>query len=200
MNTTKTILLMLILAFIGAGCSIGSDQTAPTAVVTQVAELVDAKLTIEALEKLATEALPSNTSVPTQTPLLTATPTLEPTNTATAVPKTCLELIYPPNGEWVRAYGYLNFRWEPWEGAESYRLEITVPTGWVMSVDLDDTKQNRYMPTLASEGEYIWRVTALDPEGELICQSLPFTFKKQYSRPNIDVGDNCDEGVLASGT
>jgi hypothetical protein len=92
-----------------------------------------------------------------------------------------LALISPPNEEWVRAYGNLTFEWEPWPGAQYYRLQISVPNGWVMSIDLQKTSQSRYMQTLPAEGTYGWKVTALDTQGEPICCSVPFTFRKHGS-------------------
>ena len=89
--------------------------------------------------------------------------------------------------------------WEPWPGALSYRLQISVPNGWAMSIDLQKTSQTRYMQTLPAEGTYVWKVTALDTQGEPICCSSPFTFKKQGSTTSSDVGGEPSDDKNFSG-
>jgi hypothetical protein len=75
------------------------------------------------------------------------------------------------------------FAWTLFAGASRYRLEITVPNGWVMKVEMDKTSQTRDMGTLPSRGEYTWRVAALDANGELMCASAPSVFNKKSLRP-----------------
>jgi hypothetical protein len=93
----------------------------------------------------------------------------------------CLSLLSPADGEWVRAYGLLSYEWEPWPEAASYRIAITVPNGWVMELDQEGCGQKRQMESLPEEGEYTWQVSALGADGEVMCTSQPFTFNKQAS-------------------
>lgn len=197
MKTKYTQISLLFLAIFLTGCSM-----IPIEVTIKKREPV---AVAQVQETEPTDIIPQPTASPTATSIpatVTTAPTvtLPPTLTFTPTPKTCLSLHYPPDGEWVRAYGYLAFNWEPWLGAASYRLEITVPNGWVMEVDADCNVHDRYMQTLPTEGEYSWRVSALDPEGQVICTSETFTFKKQQSRADIGGGGQTCDDVLITGS
>ena len=183
MNRKIILLPLLVLLMTLVACDF-SPSTPATSVPTVVqAEMATAT---EPPPTIASPVPPTATHRPTATAsLVLPTSTLAPT----ATEKICLALLSPSDEEWVRAYGYLTFEWEPWPDAQAYRLQIVVPNGWVMSVDLQKTYQDRFMQTLAAEGAYTWKVTALDGSGEPICCSEEFIFNKQGSETSSGGGD-----------
>ena len=186
------IILLPILVMVLAGCGLGSGAPAQATPVVANTETATATHMPPAT---ATPVPPT----PTAPATLTATPTATSTPAPTATEKTCLALISPPNEEWIRAYGNQTFEWEPWPGALSYLLQISVPNGWTMSVDLQKTSQSRYMQSLPAEGTYVWKVTALDANGEPICCSAPFTFRKQGSTASLGGGGETSTDINFTG-
>ena len=82
----------------------------------------------------------------------------------------------------------------------NYRLQISVPNGWVMSIDLQKTSQSRYMQSMPAKGTYTWKVSALDAQGEPICCSEPFSFMKQGSPTSSGgSGEPSDGEVIVGG-
>lgn len=119
---------------------------------------------------------PTATGTPEPTATATATPT--PTETATPTEIPCFKLLTPEDGAKLNPVGRVTFSWEPMPGAASYRLEITLPTGQVVSFDTTGLSRGQYLEAIKVGGQFQWRVAALDSTGAVICSAGPFTFEK----------------------
>lgn len=146
------------------------------------------------LLKPKTNALETSTVTPTRTTTslqtATSTPTVSPkkaslTQKDTSTPNPCFKLLTPENGSMLNASGIVTFLWEELPGAEMYKLEITMPTGIVVTFNSANTRRNQYLETLIVHGTYIWMVTAFTGDGTIICVTEPFRFNKpEYLPPN----------------
>jgi len=129
-------------------------------------------------------APPSETVAPLQ--LATATlPATEPT---------CVVLRDPEDGASLPAFGWWTFAWDAWPGAASYLLDITTPTGWVLSVQTVEPSGLRALEALKSGGEYSWVVSALDANGVVLCQAGPHRFNKPEYQASAAPGEPPDLG------
>ena len=134
----------------------------------------------------ATRTLPEATAQPTPSASYTPTEEVGPTETmapeqvasATATEPSCVALHDPENGADLPITGLSTFAWDAWPGATNYLLDITVPNGWVLSVETQETQVARSMEAFSSGGEYSWMVSALDSDGQVLCQTSPRQFSK----------------------
>jgi len=159
------------MAVLISGCRSASATQAPAATLPPSATLLpSATLSLEP----SITASPSSTSFPTDLP--TAIPS--PSGTPTISPVPCLTLIFPENGSDLPKEGLISFLWNDQPGAGSYRLEITAPTGEIVTFTSTATLRNQYAESLPWGGEHKWQVVALDTNGKTICTSQTFTFTK----------------------
>jgi hypothetical protein len=135
-------------------------------------------------------ATPTPTSTNTPQPTATNTPTSTPTNTPTPTPIPCFKLLTPENGAKLPAIGTVTFSWEAMPGATRYQLQFTLPSGTVVSFDVEDTSSTRYLESFLSAGIYQWAVVAFDSSSMVICSTEPFTFEKQASPAQNNNGGN----------
>lgn|GEM_PF-1441562 len=141
----------------------------------------------------ACEQLLNPTPAPTSAPMATEPPTAEPTETVVEPVETpptatqtstpteipCFKLLTPENGAKVGAVGRVTFSWEEMMGAASYQLQITLPTGQVISFETDKTSRDQYLEALKMAGGFQWQVVAVDSTSAVICVAEPFTFEKE---------------------
>ena len=109
-------------------------------------------------------------------PLATLTPA--PTQKPTATPLTCSHLLTPENGAQLKGGGRVTFSWEPMPEAAAYWLEITLPTGQVVTFDAPRASRDQYLEAFGLDGVYYWQVSVLGRGGGLLCTTAPFTFDK----------------------
>ena len=131
-------------------------------------------------------------SVPTETatlilfssPTPSSTFTLAPSPTFTETPKpSCFKLLNPVDGAYLPSIGKVSFEWEPFSGAEKYRLEISASYHTPQVFETTDTSVTRYLATLPWEGPYDWQVTAMKANGETLCVVGLYSFNKPKFRP-----------------
>jgi len=108
----------------------------------------------------------------TEEPLATEIPTETPTET----PLACITLLSPVNGAEIPTVGKVTFSWTPMDEVEKYVLNITLPSGEIVSFETDQTFRDRYMEAFVAGGEYQWQVIAQDTNGNEICISKVVTF------------------------
>ena len=161
------------------------------------------------------ETTPTPTSVPTSTDTPVpepesvekeeSAPTNTPTETPTQTPNPCFQLLTPENDAVLETAGIVTFSWQEETNAESYKLEIILPNGYVEEKMLAATIFERYLGSLPLGGEYQWQVTAMSADGSTICIAESFQFTKNgLSKPSGDNGGNSagsdsDDGGSASG-
>lgn len=131
---------------------------------------------------------PSDTNTAIPQPTATITPSPLPSPSATQIPSptftetptpSCLRLKEPPNGSSLPSIGKQTFEWEPLSGATKYLLEINPPTGhFQQTFESEQPSLYRWLNTIPWAGDYSWKVTAFDKDGEVICVSGPFAFTK----------------------
>jgi hypothetical protein len=163
--------IIFIIAVLVAGCRPASATQATAPVLAPSATLVPSATV--SLEPSVTTS-PTNTEFPTDLP--TAIPS--PSGTPTLTPLPCLTLIFPEDGSDLPKEGLISFLWNDQPGASSYRLEITSPTGELVTFTSTETLRNQYAESLPWGGEHKWQVVALDANGKTICTSQTFTFTK----------------------
>ena len=140
-------------------------------------------------------ATPTPTSTNTSKPTATSTPTSTPTNTPTATFILCFKLLTPENGAKLPAIGTVTFSWEAMPGATRYQLQFTLPSGTVVSFDVEGTSSTRYLETFLMAGTYQWLVIACNSIGAIICTTESFTFEKPKTPfQNNDNDDNNQPG------
>jgi len=105
-------------------------------------------------------------------------PTPAPTQQPTATPLTCVQLLTPENGAQLKGGGKVTFSWEPMPDAARYWLEITLPTGKVVTFDTARASRDQYLEAFGLDGVYYWQVSALGHGGGLLCTSAPFVFER----------------------
>jgi hypothetical protein len=121
---------------------------------------------------------------PVQVPSVIPSPpnnTLVPPTAATPNPPTAsptIALLSPKNDTMLPPDGMITFSWSPVRGATNYRLEIILPFNQTVVFDTTETSRVQYIEVLAMGGQFQWRVTAFDGNGEIICSSDPFKFEK----------------------
>ena len=76
------------------------------------------------------------------------------------------------------------FSWTEIEDAEEYILEITLPSGNIVTFESNKTEIARYMEAFEQGGEYQWSIISLNAAGEDICESIIFTFTKPQKPEN----------------
>jgi hypothetical protein len=84
--------------------------------------------------------------------------------------------------------GKVTFSWEPVNGADSYLLQFTLPTGNMVTFATDEVTKDRYMEAFGMNGEFQWNVVAFDVSGKEICASMPSNFTKADKERNDDEG------------
>jgi hypothetical protein len=148
---------------------------------------------------------------PTDTPVTEPTPTetpetaesYEPTETPTETPikePSCLQLLSPEDGATLGAIGKVIFSWETMEGAEKYEIEFTLPTGQPVTFEAIETSHTRYLESFPISGDFLWKVIALDANGDVICVSESFNFTKlapaeKQGDGGGDGGGNTSDGI-----
>jgi hypothetical protein len=138
------------------------------------------------------------TEPPTIEPAATEPPTVEPTEppvptespTPTELP--CFKLLTPANGAKLGAVGKVTFSWEEMTGAASYELQVTLPTGQVISFETDKTSRDQYLEALKMAGQFQWQVVAFDSTSAVICIAEPFTFEKEKAPAKNNDGGGGD--------
>jgi hypothetical protein len=139
---------------------------------------------------------PAAEQQPEETPTLNSVEPVEPdVPTATTTPT-------PADGRELPAVGKVTFTWEPVEGADSYILRFTFPTGDIEDFETDETAKDRYIEAFGMSGEFRWNVTALDVNRNEICVSETALFSKN-AIANSSNGGNDNDGnssVPGSGT
>lgn len=125
---------------------------------------------------------PTPTPTPTASPTATSTNTVTPTATATLTPTAtltlkatqllCVDLLAPENGAELPAGGKVTFAWTGLDGAETYLLTFTLPSGVTATFETGGTTRDRYMEAFSPGGEYHWNVTALAADGSQMCSSV----------------------------
>jgi hypothetical protein len=134
---------------------------------------------------------PSNTS--TIESISPDTPTSTPTETPTPTEIPCFHLLTPENGAKLPVVGKITFSWEAMQGAVRYQLQFTLPSGQVVSFDVESISNTRYIESFLAGGIYTWQVIALDSSSAIVCISEPFTFEKPaYASPQNNGGDGGD--------
>jgi hypothetical protein len=142
-------------------------------------------------------ATPTPTSTNTPQPTATDTPTSTPTDTPTPTPIPCFKLLTPETGAKLPAIGTVTFSWESMPGATRYQLQFTLPSGTVISFDVEGISSTRYLESFLTAGIYQWLVIAFDINNAEICSAESFLFtKEQTPAPNNDGGG--DKGPQSS--
>jgi hypothetical protein len=103
-------------------------------------------------------------------------------------------LLTPEDDAELPAVGKVTFKWTALEGADSYLLTFTLPSGETVDFEIDGTTRDRYMEAFAGSGEYQWNVTALAADGNQICSSDFFAFTTPASPANAPQGDGGSGG------
>ena len=110
----------------------------------------------------------------------------------------CVILLAPVKGADLPLTGKVTFSWTPMNEAESYVLNIILPSGETISFETDQTFRDRYMEAFVAGGEYQWQVIAQDKNGSEVCVSEVSTFDKPaYEKPkdnNGNDGNNTGDG------
>lgn len=107
-------------------------------------------------------------------PTATKLPTITPTQTAMS----CVTLLSPANEIEIPAIGKITFAWEAMRNATFYVLNITLPSGVIVSWETDQTSRDQYMEAFPAGGEYQWNVVVQDRKKSEICSSEVATFSK----------------------
>jgi len=154
--------------------------------------LVLAACKIELDEEEIPTPAPTATDTPTPEPQKDSAPAVKeeptPTNTPSETPVPCLKLLTPEDDATLDAIGKVIFSWEAMQGAEKYEIEFTLPTGQPVTFEAIETTHTRYLESFPLSGEFIWKVTALDSNGNIICISEAFKFTKLEPAPKEDSG------------
>jgi uncharacterized membrane protein YgcG len=145
-------------------------------------------------------ATPSKTNTPlsTETNTPTSTPTETQTPTPTEVP--CFRLLSPENGAKLPAVGKITFSWDSMLGASSYEIQFTLPSGQILSFDVESTSNTRYIESFIAGGVYSWQVIALNNDGIVICTAEAFRFEKPAYAPPQNNGSGGNDSGSGSGS
>lgn len=157
------------------------------AIATMAAQTIQATMaTASPTVTLTVSQTPSQTTTATITEISTPTSTLTvtPTITATAKP-ICLIPLTPPDGTGFDAFGKISFSWTSNIEAASYVVAVTAPNGTVMTFPSKSNEYSRWIESFAWGGKFSWQVLALDAEGNVLCRSVPVTFKKPVTEPSV---------------
>ncbi len=136
----------------------------------------------------------TNTSTPAPTATITLTPNPSPTSTEIPPPTltetptpSCLRLLSPPNGANLPSLGKQTFEWEPLSGAKKYVLQINAPGYRKQTFESEQPSLYRWLNTIPWAGDYSWQVTAMDANGQIMCDSGQFGFTKPKFRPTATI-------------
>ena len=135
-------------------------------------------------EKLTATFTPTATATSTATSTPTATPTFTPE------PLICSQPLTPEDGAELPYIGKAIFSWTEIEDAKEYILEITMPSGNIVTFESDKTEIARYMEAFEQGGEYQWSIISQNAAGEDICESNIFTFTKPQLPENKSQGND----------
>jgi hypothetical protein len=121
---------------------------------------------------------------PTQTAIPTATPTNEPVEPATGGSDACFKAIQPASGLNLPPQGRVKFEWEVQPGAQAYVITFTGSNGKTVEFKTTETNIEKYIEGFVPKpGEYSWKITAYDADGNAICSTEESTFSKPDSIP-----------------
>ena len=101
-----------------------------------------------------------------------------PTFTPTPEPLICVQPLTPEDGAELPNIGKVIFSWTEMDDATEYILEITMPSGNIVSFESDKAEIARYMEAFEQGGEYQWSITSMNTDGEEICESVVLAFTK----------------------
>ncbi|MBN1147291.1 MAG: hypothetical protein JXA78_08545 [Anaerolineales bacterium] len=194
------LLVCLFLAFtlLLSACNAGPQAPAAPPASETTAPPTDTPMAVHVLNlEASATAQPTASNTPTQDvqPSETVAPTqAASTATATATEQNCVILRDPEDGAELPDSGWWTFAWDAWSGAASYLLEITAPSGWVLSIETGEPRAMRALESLASGGEYSWMVIALDANGQALCQAGPYRFSKPGYQTSVQPGERPDLG------
>ena len=138
-------------------------------------------------EKLTATFTPTATATSTATSTPTATPTFTPE------PLVCFEPLTPEDGAELPYIGKVIFSWTEIPDATKYILEITMPSGNIVSFENDKTEIARYLEAFEQGGEYQWSITALNAADEEFCESATFIFTKETKPQGNSGGSACTD-------
>ena len=159
--------------------------------------LVLAACKIETEDSPLPSPTPTATDTPTPEPQKDSAPVVEeeptPTNTPTETPIPCFKLLTPENEVWLPVIGKVTFSWEPMPGAESYKIEITLPNKQVIFFETKEISRDQYIEAIKMGGLFEWLVIAYDSAGNVICTTEPFRFEKEKA-PAPSHGGNSGNG------
>jgi hypothetical protein len=142
---------------------------------------------------------PTSTKTDTIEPTSTNTPTSTPTETPTPTAIPCFHLLTPDNGAKLNAIGKVTFSWEAMQGAIRYQLQFIFPSGQVVSFDVENNNNTRYIESFIAGGIYTWQVIALDVNDASICITEPFNFEKPESPTHNNPGGGDGGGDTTGG-
>ena len=146
---------------------------------------------------------PTTTNTPTPEPKKDSAPSVEeeptPTNTPTETPIPCFKLLTPENEVWLPVIGKVTFSWEPMPGAESYKIEITLPNKQVIFFETKEISRDQYIEAIKMGGLFEWLVIAYDPAGNVICTTEPFRFEKEKAPAPSNNGNSGNGGNVTTG-
>jgi hypothetical protein len=147
---------------------------------------------------------PTATNTPMPEPQKDSAPVVEeeptPTNTPTETPIPCFKLLTPENEVWLPAIGKVTFSWEPMPGAESYKIEITLPNKQVIFFETKESSRDQYLEAIKMDGLFEWLVIAYDPAGNVICTTEPFTFEKEKAPASSSGGNSGNNDATTTTT
>jgi hypothetical protein len=139
---------------------------------------------------------PSATITPaqTETATQTSTQTNTPTPSETPTPAS-FKLLKPENGAELSALGRVTFKWEAFNGAAKYKLEIKSPNGSSLTYETSGTSYELYLAVMPQGGEYFWKVTAIDGADKVLCEAELW----KYSKPELPPSATPETGKEGSG-
>jgi len=152
------------------------------------------------------QVLSTATNVSIIPPITAYTPTTAPTvaivdpalstETAEVNPGECLTLLVPSEGLVYPLDKEIKFIWEAMPGAKKYLLEISNPTGWLLSIETTTTSYVVPAEIFPGTTNYFWVVVVFDSAGKQICRTgawnFSITIKKSY--PTEKPGKDDDGG------
>jgi hypothetical protein len=132
-------------------------------------------------QAMATMTALAKPTEPTEVPTATEPPAGNP---ASGDSDTCFLPIEPGSESNLPYQGKVKFEWESQPGAQSYIITFTNPNGNSFSFETADTNFEKYIEGFAPRpGEYSWKVTAYDGNGNVICSTEEIVFSKPDSFP-----------------
>ena len=97
---------------------------------------------------------------------------------------TCVVLLSPEEGSEVPIGSKVTFTWTPLDGANTYQLNLILPSGETVTLETVRTSRDRYLEAYKQSGEYQWSVTALNADRQPICSSETLSITKLQTTDN----------------